>query len=51
MKRGKSELSGFFGGQNNPHNTAKMRKLCTDKMIDKDINQKKNDNFSFQFSF
>ena len=51
MKRGKSELSGFFGGQNNLHSTAKMKKLCPEKLTDKDNSPKNNDGFSFQFSF
>ena len=51
MKRGKTELSGFFNGQNNLHNSMKAKKQCTEKLVNVDSKTNSNDNFSFQFSF
>ena len=51
MKRGKSELSGFFNGSNQPNSIAAKKKQKISISSDEKIQIKSTDEFSFQFSF
>jgi hypothetical protein len=51
MKRGNSELSGFFNGSNQLDSIAMKKKQKTSTTCDENVKIKCADEFSFQFSF
>jgi hypothetical protein len=51
MKRGNSELSGFFNGSNQLNSIATKKKQKTSTTCDENVKVKFADEFSFQFSF